>query len=56
MTIAARVAVVTFPGSNDDGDARLALEALGAEAVAVWHTERALPGDGAGIGLPGGLS
>ena len=26
----ARIAVVTFPGSNDDGDARLALEALGA--------------------------
>ena len=56
MTIAARVAVVTFPGSNDDGDARLALEALGAEAVAVWHTERALPGDVAGIVLPGGFS
>ena len=29
---------MTFPGSNDDGDARLALELLGAEAVAVWHT------------------
>ena len=28
-----RIAVVTFPGSNDDGDAALALELLGAEPV-----------------------
>ena len=38
-----RVAVVTFPGSNDDGDARLALERLGAEAPAVWHSDTSLP-------------
>ena len=25
---APRIAVITFPGSNDDGDARLALERL----------------------------
>ena len=51
-----RVAVVTFPGSNDDGDARLALELLGADAVAVWHTETALPTKTGGVVLPGGFS
>jgi phosphoribosylformylglycinamidine synthase I len=50
-----RVAVVTFPGSNDDGDASLALEALGAEAVRVWHGESHLP-DVAAVVLPGGFS
>jgi phosphoribosylformylglycinamidine synthase subunit PurQ / glutaminase len=51
-----RVAVVTFPGSNDDGDARLALERLGAEAVAVWHAETTLPDGTGGVVLPGGFS
>jgi phosphoribosylformylglycinamidine synthase len=56
VTAPARIAVVTFPGSNDDGDARLALESLGAEAVAVWHTESELPHDVGGVVLPGGFS
>jgi phosphoribosylformylglycinamidine synthase subunit PurQ / glutaminase len=51
-----RVAVLTFPGSNDDGDALLALDALGAEAVAAWHADAELPGDVAGVVLPGGFS
>jgi phosphoribosylformylglycinamidine synthase subunit PurQ / glutaminase len=51
-----RIAVVTFPGSNDDGDARLALELLGAEAVAVWHAETTLPEGTGGLVLPGGFS
>ncbi len=51
-----RVAVVTFPGSNDDGDAQLALEHLGAEAVPVWHAETALPPGTGGVVLPGGFS
>ena len=51
-----RIAVVTFPGSNDDGDARLALEQLGAEAVPVWHTDAALPTGTGGVVLPGGFS
>ena len=51
-----RVAVVTFPGSNDDGDARLALELLGAEAVPVWHTATELPSRTGGVVLPGGFS
>ena len=50
------IAVVTFPGSNDDGDARLALEAVGAVALPLWHTERELPAGTGGIVLPGGFS
>jgi len=53
---APRIAVVTFPGSNDDGDAALALEQLGAEAVTVWHADAALPERTAGVVLPGGFS
>jgi phosphoribosylformylglycinamidine synthase I len=51
-----RIAVVTFPGSNDDGDAMLALELLGAEPVRAWYADGALPADTAGVVLPGGFS
>jgi phosphoribosylformylglycinamidine synthase I len=47
--------VLVFPGSNDDRDAALALEALGGDAVFVWHDERELPDVGAVV-LPGGFS
>jgi phosphoribosylformylglycinamidine synthase subunit PurQ / glutaminase len=50
-----RVAVVTFPGSNDDRDAAWALAALGAEPLLVWHAERELP-EVAAVVLPGGFS
>src|SRR5215210_9534494 len=50
-----RVAVVVFPGSNDDRDAALALEGLGAEPVLVWHGDAELP-DVAAVVLPGGFS
>jgi phosphoribosylformylglycinamidine synthase I len=50
-----RIAVVTFPGSNDDRDALLALEQLGAVGVPVWHGDKRLP-DVAGVVLPGGFS
>jgi phosphoribosylformylglycinamidine synthase I len=50
-----RVGVVTFPGSQDDRDAVWALEALGAQAVPVWHADEALPDVGAVV-LPGGFS
>ena len=50
-----RVAVVVFPGSNDDRDAAWALRALGAEAVLVWHGEAELP-DVQAVVLPGGFS
>jgi phosphoribosylformylglycinamidine synthase len=50
-----RIAVVVFPGSNDDRDAALALNALGADAVLVWHAEHELP-DVQAVVLPGGFS
>ena len=37
------VAVVVFPGSNDDHDAAWALGAMGADPRLVWHAETALP-------------
>jgi len=50
-----RIAVVVFPGSNDDRDAALALSGLGAEPVLVWHAEPELP-DVTAVVLPGGFS
>ena len=50
-----RTAVIVFPGSNDDRDAALALEGLGAEATLVWHAQRELP-DVEAVVLPGGFS
>jgi len=50
-----RIAVVVFPGSNDDRDAALALEGLGADPVLHWHAEPSLPEVGAVV-LPGGFS
>jgi phosphoribosylformylglycinamidine synthase subunit PurQ / glutaminase len=52
---APRIAVVTFPGSNDDRDALHALDLLGAAGVSVWHGEEQLP-DVAGVVLPGGFA
>lgn len=49
------IGVVTFPGSNDDRDALLALEQLGATGVPVWHGDERLP-DVAAVVLPGGFS
>jgi phosphoribosylformylglycinamidine synthase len=49
------MAVVQFPGSNDDHDAALALEGLGAEATLVWHAEPELP-EVSAVVLPGGFS
>jgi len=50
------VAVVVFPGSNDDRDAAWALGALGAEPVFVWHEQEELPETTGAIILPGGFS
>ena len=50
-----RIAVIVFPGSNDDRDAALALEGLGAEPALVWHAELELPEVDAVV-LPGGFS
>jgi phosphoribosylformylglycinamidine synthase subunit PurQ / glutaminase len=51
-----RVAVVQFPGSNDDRDAVWALKALGADASLVWHAEPELPDATGAVVLPGGFS
>ncbi len=50
------IAVLVFPGSNDDRDAQLALNRLGADAQRVWHTESELPAGTAAVVLPGGFS
>ncbi len=51
-----KVAVVQFPGSNDDHDAQWALKALGADAQLVWHAETELPRGTGAVVLPGGFS
>ena len=50
------IAVVVFPGSNDDRDAQLALTRLGADARRVWHNDRSLPVGTRAVVLPGGFS
>jgi phosphoribosylformylglycinamidine synthase subunit PurQ / glutaminase len=50
-----RIAVLVFPGSNDDRDAAWALSALGADPTFVWHGEDELPQVEAVV-LPGGFS
>src|SRR5215831_9215421 len=53
--MAARVGIVTFPGSLDDRDAARAVARAGGEAVPVWHADRGLRGVDAVI-LPGWFS
>ena len=50
------VAVIRFPGSNDDRDAVWALKALGADASLVWHADSELPEGTGAVVLPGGFS
>ncbi|MGZ5366882.1 MAG: phosphoribosylformylglycinamidine synthase subunit PurQ [Aeromicrobium sp.] len=50
-----KIGVITFPGSLDDVDARRAVRAAGAEAVALWHGDHDLRGVDAVV-LPGGFS
>ncbi|GGV16872.1 phosphoribosylformylglycinamidine synthase subunit PurQ [Actinomadura sp. LOL_016] len=52
---AARVGVITFPGSLDDRDAARAVRLAGAEPVALWHGDHDLQGVDAVV-LPGGFS
>ena len=51
----ARIGVVTFPGSLDDGDSRRAVGLAGAEAVTLWHADPDMAGVDAVV-LPGGFS
>ena len=52
-----RAAVVTFPGSNREGDAARAIrQATGREPFHVWHADTALPAGVDLVVLPGGFS
>jgi phosphoribosylformylglycinamidine synthase subunit PurQ / glutaminase len=51
----ARIGVVTFPGSLDDGDAARAVRLAGGEAVRLWHGDADLHGVDAVV-LPGGFA
>jgi len=53
--MAARVGVVTFPGSLDDRDAAVAVRSVGGEAVGLWHDDDDIKGVDAVV-LPGGFS
>jgi phosphoribosylformylglycinamidine synthase I len=55
IAVRPRVAVVIFPGSNCDREAMAAVEAVGGEAVPVWH-ERHEVGGCRAVVLPGGFS
>ncbi len=55
MSDAARVGVITFPGSLDDRDALRAVGFMGGQGVPLWHGDRDLHGVDAVI-LPGGFS
>ena len=50
------VAVIRFPGSNDDHDAAWALGSVGAEPALVWHEDAELPPATGAVVLPGGFS
>ena len=50
------MAVIQFPGSNDDRDAVWAMKAVGADATLVWHAESELPQRTGAVVLPGGFS
>lgn len=50
-------AVLVFPGSNREGDAKRALETVAGSRVSlVWHAETALPAGTDLVVLPGGFS
>jgi phosphoribosylformylglycinamidine synthase subunit PurQ / glutaminase len=53
--VSARVGIITFPGSLDEGEAARAVRRAGGEPVTLWHAEQDLRGVDAVI-LPGGFS
>ncbi len=56
MSLRPVVAVVRFPGSNDDRDAAWALGSVGADPVFAWHEDAELPARTGAVVLPGGFS
>jgi phosphoribosylformylglycinamidine synthase I len=53
--VTARIGVITFPGTLDDGDAARAVTYADAEAVPLWHADEDLKGVDAVV-VPGGFS
>jgi phosphoribosylformylglycinamidine synthase len=53
--MSARIGVITFPGTLDDGDAARAVRYADAEPVALWHADPDLHGVDAVV-VPGGFS
>ncbi|WP_018135375.1 phosphoribosylformylglycinamidine synthase subunit PurQ [Acaricomes phytoseiuli] len=53
--VAARVGVITFPGTLDDRDAARAVRLAGAEPVRLWHADDDLQ-DVDAVVIPGGFS
>jgi phosphoribosylformylglycinamidine synthase len=51
-----RAAVITFPGSNREGDVARALASAGATVCHAWHADSALPDATDLVVLPGGFS
>ncbi|RDJ20606.1 phosphoribosylformylglycinamidine synthase subunit PurQ [Bosea caraganae] len=51
-----KAAVITFPGSNREGDVAKALKQAGATVEHVWHADTALPAGTDLVVLPGGFS
>ena len=51
-----KAAVITFPGSNREGDVARALRQAGAAVDHVWHADSALPAGTDLVVLPGGFS
>jgi phosphoribosylformylglycinamidine synthase len=51
-----KAAVITFPGSNREGDVAKALRQAGAKVEAVWHADSELPAGTDLAVLPGGFS
>jgi phosphoribosylformylglycinamidine synthase len=51
-----RAAVITFPGTNRDGDIARALRMAGAEVIHSWHAEADLPAGTDLVVLPGGFA
>ncbi|WKD58744.1 phosphoribosylformylglycinamidine synthase subunit PurQ [Corynebacterium caspium] len=53
--MAAKIGVITFPGTLDDVDALRAVDRAGAEAINLWHADADLHGVDAVV-VPGGFS
>ncbi len=51
-----KAAVITFPGTNREGDVAKALAASGAQVTHIWHGDHDLPHNTDLVVLPGGFS